>query len=68
MFCALRIAWGSPLRQTEAMSAMMLAKHGKPEEPTDSPAYMFKLIGSIGLILLGGLFAGEKILRCDFVW
>lgn len=32
--------------------------HGKPEEPTDSPAYMFKLIGSIGLILLGGLFAG----------
>lgn len=39
------------------MSAM--AKHGKPEEPTDSPAYMFKLIGSIGLILLGGLFAGE---------
>ncbi|GHJ89220.1 hypothetical protein NliqN6_5622 [Naganishia liquefaciens] len=58
LFCALRIAWGSPLRQTEAMSAMMLAKHGKPEEPTDSPAYMFKLIGSIGLILLGGLFAG----------
>lgn len=42
------------------MSAMMLAKHGKPEEPTDSPAYMFKLIGSIGLILLGGLFAGES--------
>ena len=39
---------------------MMLAKHGKPEEPTDSPAYMFKLIGSIGLILLGGLFAGES--------
>ena len=63
LFCALRIAWGSPLRQTEAMSAMMLAKHGKPEEPTDSPAYMFKLIGSIGLILLGGLFAGESDLH-----
>lgn len=33
-------------------------KHDKPEEPKDSPAYMFKLVGSIGLILLGGLFAG----------
>lgn len=35
-------------------------KHDKPEEPKDSPAYMFKLVGSIGLILLGGLFAGKS--------
>jgi hypothetical protein len=45
------------------MSAM--AKHGKPEEPKDSPAYMFKLIGSIGLILLGGLFAGESTMTME---
>lgn len=51
------MAWGSPLYQSEAI--MSVAKHGKPEEPKDSPAYMLKLIGSIGLILLGGLFAGE---------
>lgn len=30
-----------------------------PKDPVESPAFMFKLIGSIGLILLGGLFAGE---------
>ncbi|KAJ9110877.1 hypothetical protein QFC19_001386 [Naganishia cerealis] len=29
-----------------------------PKDPVDSPAFMFKLVGSIGLILLGGLFAG----------
>ncbi|KAJ9118707.1 hypothetical protein QFC22_003927 [Naganishia vaughanmartiniae] len=37
-------------------------KHNKgpidPKDPVDSPAFMFKLIGSMGLILLGGLFAG----------
>jgi hypothetical protein len=54
------MAWGSPLMQKEAMMISAMAKHGKPEEPKDSPAYMFKLIGSIGLILLGGLFAGEQ--------
>jgi hypothetical protein len=57
LFCALRMAWGSPLaRMDDPMSTF--GKHDKPEEPKDSPAYMFKLVGSIGLILLGGLFAG----------
>jgi hypothetical protein len=119
LFCALRIAWGSPLRQTEAMSAMMLAKHGKPEEPTarhhtksqrrifspannpprrinpidpislnmyagteamsammlakhgkpeeptDSPAYMFKLIGSIGLIMRSAQNNGYNLAARD---
>jgi hypothetical protein len=58
LFCTLRLAWGSPLINTQqGMSTMM--KHKSPNDEEPKPAYMFKLFLSMGLILLGGLFAGE---------
>lgn len=36
-----------------------MMKHKSPNDEEPKPAYMFKLFLSMGLILLGGLFAGE---------
>ncbi|KAJ9101175.1 hypothetical protein QFC21_003393 [Naganishia friedmannii] len=62
LFCTLRLAWGSPLFINTTTQGMSTMKHNKapidPKDPVDSPAFMFKLVGSMGLILLGGLFAG----------